>query len=65
MILEASTMQTLQEVNVEGTLVEEEEEVTREEIETESFVCDNLEADTLSNGELFCTNYEGTEPKDV
>ena len=65
MILEASTMQTLQDINVEGTLVEGEEEVIREEMETESFLHDNLEFYTLSNAELFYTNYEGTEPKDV
>ena len=34
MILEASTMQTLQEANDDGTLVPEEEEVTREDMET-------------------------------
>ena len=65
MILEASTMQKLQEVNAEGTLVEEEEEIIREEMETESFLHDNLDFDTLSNAELFYTNYEGKEPKDA
>ena len=64
MILEASTMQMLQEVNAVDTLVEEEE-IIREEMDTESFLHDNLDFDTLSNAELFYTKYEGTEPKDV
>ena len=65
MILEASTMQTLQEANKDGTLVPEEEEVTRQDMETESFLHDNLEFDTLSNAELFYKNQEGKEPKYV
>ena len=65
MILEASTMQILQEVNAVDTLVEEEEEIIREEIDTESFLHDDLDLDTLSNAELFYTKYEGKEPKDV
>ena len=61
MILEASTMQTLQEANDDGTLVPDEEEVTREDMETESFLHNNLELDNLSNAELFYRNYEGFE----
>ena len=34
-------------------------------METESFLHDNLEFDTLSNAELFYKNYEGKEAKDV
>ena len=34
-------------------------------METESFLHDNLEFDTLSNAEMFYKNYEGKEPKDV
>ena len=34
-------------------------------MDTESFLHDNLDFDTLSNAELFYTKYEGTEPKDV
>ena len=58
-------MQSNVEVNDEGTLLQEEEEIQREDMETESFLHDNLEFDTLSNAELFYKNYEGKEPKDV
>ena len=64
MILEASTMQLLQEVNAVDTLVEEEE-ILREEIDTESFLHDNLDFDTLSNAEVFYTKYEGKGGTDV
>ena len=65
MILEASTMQTFQEVIENDTLIPEEEEVTREDMETESILHDNLEFDILSDAELFYKNYEGKESKDV
>ena len=48
MILEASTMQSNLEVNDEGTLLQEaEEEIQREDMETDSFLKDNLEFDTF------------------
>ena len=37
MILEATTMQSNLEVNDEGTLLREAEEIQREDMETESF----------------------------
>ena len=58
-------MQTLQEVIEDDTLIPEEEEVTREDMETESILHDNLEFDILSDAELFYKNYEGKESKDV
>ena len=57
MILEASTMQMIQEITVD-TLVEEEEEIPREEMEKTDF-------DTLTKAELFYTRFEGKEGKDV
>ena len=51
MILEASTMQMLQEITVD-TLVEVEEEIPREEMETESILHDNLDFDILTKVEL-------------
>ena len=57
MILEASTMQMIQEITVD-TLVEEEEEIPREEMEKTDF-------DTLTKAELFYTRLEGKEGKDV
>ena len=58
-------MQTLQEVIEDDTLIPEEEEVTREDMETESILHDNLEFDFLSDAEFFYKNYEGKESKDV
>ena len=52
-------MQTLQEANDDSTRVPEEEEVTREHMETDSFLYDNLNVDILSDAGLFCKNYEG------
>ena len=65
MILEASTMQSNLEGLEDGTLLQEEEEAQNDDMETESFLHDNLEFDTLSNAEMFYKNYEGKEPKDV
>ena len=64
MILEASIMQSNLE-GLEGTLLQEEEEAQNDDMETESFLDDNLEFDKLSNAEVFYRNYEGKEPKDV
>ena len=57
-------MQLLQEITVD-TLVEEKEEIQREEIETESILHDNLDFDILKKAELFYTKFEGKEGKDV
>ena len=65
MILEASTMQPFQEVIENDTLIPEEEEVTREDMDTEYFLHNNLEFGILSDAELFHKNYEGKESKDV
>ena len=65
MILEASLMQANLEGLEEGTLLQEEEEVHNDVMETESFLHDNEEFDKLSNAELFYRNYKGKEPKDV
>ena len=46
-------------------LVEEEEEIPREEMDTESFFYDNLDFDILTNADLFYTKFEGKEGKDV
>ena len=64
MILEASTMQLHQEDVDVNTLVDDVEEEAKE-METESFLHDNLDFDILSNAEVFYKRYEGTEPKDV
>ena len=65
MILEASLMQANLEGLEEGTLLQEEEEVYNDVMETESFLHDNEEFNKLSNAELFYRNYKGKEPKDV
>ena len=57
-------MQMLQEITVD-TLVEEEKEIPREEMETESILHDNLDFDILTKAELFYTRFEGKEGKDV